>query len=118
MYVLSSIKSSDHPSLFIDVYNIKLIHYTESLSEIINRVSKLIGVETTYIQSIEVSIKDLGYDKIYSHDYLYFIVDLNFESELDDEFVIKSISKLKTLIREESINRILKGPNDHLFKNK
>ena len=61
----------------------------------------------------------MGYDKIYSHDYLYFIVDLNFESEIDDELVIKSIPKLKTLIREESIDKILKkGPNGPLFKNK
>lgn len=105
MYALYSIKSSDHPSLFIDIYNInntKLMHYTESLSEIIDRVSKLIGV-TTYTQ---LSIRDLGYDKIYSHDYLYLIVDLNFEGKIDDELMM-FISKLKTLIREESIDKIL-----------
>jgi hypothetical protein len=115
MYAISSIRSTDHPSLFIDIYNLKLLFYSDNIEECVRFLSKLINVKSTNLDSILNNIQNNGYDNIYSPEYLYFFVDLNFKN-IEDNLIKMAYSKIKDIIREKSINDIIKkGDRGLLF---
>lgn len=120
MYIISLVRNSDS-TLFLsdtDLLNLKVIYLHDSIDFVIKELSYLLKLNIDTLDSVKNAILNNGYDTVVSPECFYTILDMNYTPS--DEYIKYIYERCKLIVRENSINTIIKkeNQNDSLFKNK